>query len=298
MKRLMETVKRVAQSEAAILIIGETGSGKEIIARAIHHYSLRSSKPWVDLNCGALPDGLVESELFGHEKGAFSGADKTRPGLFEMANTGSIFLDEVGELSLRMQVKMLRVLDAAPYYRVGGVRKIEVDVRVVAATNRNLREAIGAGDFRADLFHRLSEIRLMVPPLRERPEDIDALAKFFLHRANPDLSLSACAMRRLRSQSWPGNVRELRNVVTRAALLSNRETLYADDIEFEAFFGNDVGVSDSTDLEELERQAILCALSTAGGSQKEAATQLGISPRTLGRKLKAYAEGYPDEVRT
>src|SRR5437868_3501160 len=180
MRELMSLVQRAAKSNATALITGETGTGKEVIARALHHYSLRSTKPWVDVNCAALPEHLVESELFGYEKGAFSGADSLKPGLFELANTGTLFLDEIGELDNKMQVKLLRVLDGTPYYRLGGVRKTVVDVRILAATNQNLEEAVRSGKFRSDLFHRLSQIQLIVPPLRTRPEDVVALAEFFL----------------------------------------------------------------------------------------------------------------------
>ena len=175
MQQVMELARRAARTSAAVLICGETGSGKEVVARAIHHYSLRCAKAWVDINCGALPEHLMESELFGYERGAFSGADTPKPGLFEMADRGTIFLDEVGELDPRMQVKLLRVLDAVPYYRVGGRRKVEVDVRVLAATNQPLEAMVGAGRFRSDLYHRLSQYQIRVPPLRERVEDIVAL---------------------------------------------------------------------------------------------------------------------------
>src|SRR5437764_1772559 len=173
---LMAKVQRIAQSPAAVIITGETGSGKEIIARALHHYSLRCSKPWVDVNCAALPEHLVESELFGYEKGAFSGAGGTKAGLFELANTGTLFLDEIGELEPRMQVKLLRVLDGTPYYRLGGVRKISVDVRIIAATNRDLQDMVEDGKFRGDLYHRIGQITVLVPPLRERVDDIMPIA--------------------------------------------------------------------------------------------------------------------------
>ena len=182
MRQLMEMLVRVARMPATVLITGETGTGKEIVARAIHHYSLRANRPWVDFNCAALPEHLVESELFGHEKGAFSGADAVRPGLFEMAHSGTLFLDEVGELDARMQVKLLRVLDGVPYYRVGGQKKIAADVRIVAATNQDLERAVAARVFRADLFHRLNQCRVHVPPLRERCEDIVPIAEFFLRQ--------------------------------------------------------------------------------------------------------------------
>ena len=179
-RQLLSVVERVAQTSASVLIQGESGSRKELIARALHHHSLRCSKPWVDVSCAALPEHLVESELFGYERGAFSGADSAKPGLFELAHTGTLFLDEIGELEPRMQVKLLRVLDGTPYYRLGGVRKVSVDVRIIAATNQDLEEMVENGKFRGDLYHRLSQINLRVPPLRERPEDILPLAEHFL----------------------------------------------------------------------------------------------------------------------
>src|SRR5450631_1470925 len=175
MFRLFDTVERVARSSATVLVTGESGAGKEIVARAVHHYSQRVSKPWVDLSCAALPEHLLESELFGFDKGAFSGADSSKPGLFELAHQGTIFLDEIGELDPRMQVKLLRVLDGTPYYRLGGTKKVSVDVRVVAATNQDLEQAVSEGRFRGDLYHRLAQFTLIVPPLRERIADIGPL---------------------------------------------------------------------------------------------------------------------------
>ncbi len=184
-------------------------------AHTIHQSSYRTSKPFVEINCAALPEHLVESELFGYEKGAFSGADTCKPGLFELADEGTLFLDEIGELPSHVQVKLLRVLDGSPYYRLGGHRKIRVDVRVIAATNQVLVTAVAEGRFRKDLFHRLSQFHLRVPPLRERPEDIAVLARHFLKLKNPGRSFKEEAVRALQSYSWPGNVRELRNVVTK-----------------------------------------------------------------------------------
>src|SRR5579862_7164316 len=177
MRNLMAMVERVARSNATVLIAGESGSGKELVARAIHHHSLRSQKPWVDLSCAALPEHLLESELFGYDRGAFSGADSAKPGLFELAHQGTLFLDEIGELDPKMQVKLLRVLDGVPYYRLGGTKKVSVDVRVVAATNQELETAVEEGRFRSDLYHRLSQFTLRVPPLRSRVDDIAPLAR-------------------------------------------------------------------------------------------------------------------------
>src|SRR5712692_3400976 len=202
MENLLSLAERVARTNATVLITGETGSGKELIARALHHYSLRHSKPSVDVNCAALPEHLVESELFGYEKGAFSGADSVKQGLFELAHTGTLFLDEIGELDHKMQVKLLRVLDGTPYYRLGGVRKIKVDVRILSATNVNLEDAVRAGKFRSDLYHRLSQIHVKVPPLRERPDDVVGLAELFLQQQDARLSFSPDAIELLRRYSW------------------------------------------------------------------------------------------------
>src|SRR6201981_1076692 len=185
MHRLMSMVERVARQDAAVLIVGETGVGKEMIAQAIHHHSLRCGKSFIDVNCAAFPEHLVESELFGYEKGAFSGADATKPGLFELADQGTLFLDEVGELDAKVQAKLLRVLDGVPYYRLGGSRKVSVDVRVIAATNRDLEEEVKSGRFRRDLFHRLTQFQLRVPPLRERSADVPAIAEHLLSAQLP-----------------------------------------------------------------------------------------------------------------
>src|SRR5690349_20277494 len=190
MRTVVRFVDRVAQTNAAVLITGESGSGKELVARAVHVRSPRAAKPWIDINCAALPDHLLESELFGFEKGAFSGADCAKPGMFELAHQGTLFLDEIGDLNPKSQTKLLRVLDGCPYYRLGGTRKIAADVRIVAATNCDLESEVRAGRFRADLFHRLNQVRVAVPALRERPDDIGPLAALFLEQQNPQLTLS------------------------------------------------------------------------------------------------------------
>jgi DNA-binding NtrC family response regulator len=290
MRGLMRSVERIAKSSAAVLITGETGSGKEVVARALHHHSLRCTRPWVDINCAALPDHLLESELFGHEKGAFSGADTMKQGLFELAAGGTLFLDEIGELDLKMQVKLLRVLDGTPYYRLGGTRKVAADVRIVAATNLDLREAVDKGVFRRDLYHRLDQARLEVPPLRTRPEDIEALALHFLEKEAPHLTLSHSALQALRLHTWPGNVRELRNTVVKAALLAEDPEIGVADLP-QGFRRDPVARSAAATgrtLEELEQQAIYDALTETGGRQDRAARILGISQRTLIRKLKLY----------
>ena len=289
MHKLMQMVERVARSSAAVLIVGETGSGKEFVARAIHHHSLRCAKPWVDLNCAALPENLVESELFGYEKGAFSGADTPKPGLFELADHGTLFLDEIGELEPKVQVKLLRVLDGVPYYRLGGSKKISVDVRIVAATNLDLEEQVRAGHFRSDLYHRLGQFQLKVPPLRTRPEDILGLAEHLLKQHRPDMRFSDDALRALLAYSWPGNVRELKNVVLQAATLAEDAEIRAADLPPE--IGGAPRIEDevpTADLAEIERQTIVKVLAGTGGHQGQAAEQLGISRRTLSRKLKQY----------
>lgn len=293
MRELLDLVARVARTHASVLVQGESGSGKELVARALHHLSLRSSRPWVDISCGALPEHLMESELFGHEKGAFSGAESSKPGLFELAHSGSLFLDEIGELDPRMQVKLLRVLDGAPYYRLGGTRKISVDVRVIAATNAELELAVATGSFRRDLYHRLSQVTLRVPPLRDRLDDIPVLAAHFLTRQDPSLSFTRAALDALGRYSWPGNVRELRNIVTRAAIFASSGVIDADHLGLplrptpvpNPFLGQP---QQDDRLDGVERRTILRVLHETSGHRQRAAELLGISRRTLSRKLKLY----------
>ena len=288
MRNLMETVQKVARTSAAVLITGESGTGKELIARALHHYSMRCSKPFVDISCAALPEHLAESELFGYDKGAFSGADVPKPGLFEMAHTGTLFLDEIGELETKMQVKLLRVLDGTPYYRLGGTRKVAADTRIVAATNQNLEAMIGQGRFRNDLFHRLTQFHMKLPPLRDRLEDIRPLAEFFLAQQNPEMCFTPPALERLRRHTWPGNVRELRNVVIKSAVLTRDQMIGPQDLP-EAFHqANNATEPSPHTLDGMERQMIISALSQNGGHHQRAAEKLGISRRTLSRKLKLY----------
>ncbi|MDX2153690.1 MAG: sigma-54 dependent transcriptional regulator [Bryobacteraceae bacterium] len=292
MRNLLATVARVAQSKATVLITGESGVGKEWIARALHHLSARCARPWVDVNCGALPEHLVESELFGYEKGAFSGAATTKQGLFELAGTGTLFLDEIGELDPRMQVKLLRVLDGVPYYRLGGTRKVTADVRIVAATNQSLEEATRNGRFRKDLFYRLNQLRLRIPPLRERGDDIEALALYFLEQQAPSATLSAAALQALRAYDWPGNVRELRGVVTKAALLADDGVIGPAHLDWgdtaPPYANAHPPFLSGMNLEEMERALIMNGLAAAGGNQTKAAAMLGISSRTIARKLKTY----------
>lgn len=306
MRRLMERVERVAKCSASVLITGESGSGKELVARAVHQFSPRAHRSWVDLSCAALPEHLLESELFGYDRGAFSGADTSKPGLFELAHQGTLFLDEIGELDPKMQVKLLRVLDGVPYYRLGATKKVSADVRVVAATNQNLELLVDQGRFRGDLFHRLSQLTLHVPPLRERVEDIAPLATYLLRQQNPGAEFTHRALRILESHAWPGNVRELRNVIMKAAVMhSDRDTDVQIDAEHLPMSASVAASPWSTSswstsspaapapanassLEGMERRMILDALAATGGHQQRAAARLGISRRTLSRKLKTY----------
>jgi PAS domain S-box-containing protein len=298
MHKFMGMVDRVAGHTETVLVTGETGTGKELVARTIHSSSYRCKKALVDINCAALPEHLVESELFGYEKGAFSGADSAKPGLFEMADKSTIFLDEIGELQPQIQVKLLRVLDGAPYYRLGGNRKITVDVRVVAATNQDLELAVKEGRFRKDLFHRLSQFQLRVPPLRERPEDIATLARHFLSLKSSNKTFAADAVTALQGHSWPGNIRELRNLVAKLAMANEERQitggdvlahLYGESLQSEqraALRGS--GAVPLGNLENMEEQMIIRALKQTGGHRSQAAEQLGISRRTLSRKLREY----------
>jgi transcriptional regulator with GAF, ATPase, and Fis domain len=292
MCQLMATVERVAQHDAAVLIVGETGCGKEVVAKAIHQQSLRCNKSFVDVNCAALPEHLVESELFGYEKGAFSGADSTKPGLFELADQGTLLLDEIGELDGKVQAKLLRVLDGVPYYRLGGSRKVVVNVRVIAATNRDLEAEVHAGKFRRDLYHRLTQFQLLVPPLRERRDDIAAIAEHFLQQQSPTARFTEDAIQALLRYAWPGNIRELKNVVFKSAvqMKSGAKEIRACDLP--ASICGVIEASSSTafqgNLEDMEKQMIMQAISRSGGNQVKAAQQLGISGRTLRRKLAKY----------
>jgi transcriptional regulator with PAS, ATPase and Fis domain len=295
MRGVFRTAERAARLRAAVLVTGETGTGKEHVGRAIHHFSLQCGGPWVDVNCAAIPEHLMESELFGYEKGAFSGANAIKPGLMEMADRGTIFLDEIGELAATLQVKLLRVLDHAPYYRLGGVRKINPEVRVVAATNRDLEDLVQNGQFRRDLYYRLSQITIRVPPLRERKDDIIPLAELFLDQVSPGTRFTASALSLLVEQEWAGNARELRNavigalleaeegVIDRCHILLPKNASHVATPESAGMCG-----SSPTALAVVERTSILAALRHAGGNQKKAAAALGISPRTLYRKLKRY----------
>jgi two-component system NtrC family response regulator len=302
MEEALNLVGRVSRSSATILILGESGTGKELIARAIHYSSPRADKPFVKVNCAALPENLLESELFGHEKGAFTGAVARRIGRFELADQGSIFLDEIGDLSPSLQMKLLRVLQEKEFERVGSNQTIRSDVRVIAATNRNLEEAIQKGTFREDLYYRLNVVTISLPPLRERKEDIPLLVEHFLKKYNREnkkkvTSLSKEGRDLLRRYDYPGNVRELENIVERAVVLCRGDTLTTQDLPLnlregkaEAALERDRGTQSLPGtLEEIERQLILKALERSGGVQTKAAEELGISERVLRYKMKKYS---------
>jgi len=299
MTRLLETVAQVAPSEATVLITGESGTGKEVIAGAIHYNSARREGPFIKINCAAIPETLLESELFGHEKGAFTGADRRREGKFRQADGGSIFLDEVSEMSLAMQVRLLRVLQEREITRVGGEEVIRVNVRVITATNRDLSAAIEVGKFRKDLFYRLNVVTLHVPPLRERKDDIPPLAEHFLKmfaekNRKRVRGFTPQAMDRLLRYNWPGNVRELMNTVERGVVLTRSEYIDEGELtpvllrkpEEETALPGEVPAGSS--LEALERATILKTLEQTGGNKSEAARRLGITRRTLHQKLKKY----------
>ena len=298
MLSLLETVAHVATSEATVMITGESGTGKELIAGVIHHNSPRKDGPLVKINCAAITETLLESELFGHEKGSFTGADRRKEGRFFQANKGSLFLDEVSEMPLSMQVKLLRVLQERELTRVGGEKVIPVDVRVIAATNKDLDDLKNEGVFREDLYYRLNVVRLEIPPLRERREDIPLLARHFLDRFasknNKEIKgLTPGAMDRLVRYNWPGNVRELMNAVERAVVLARTE--YLDDQDFAMIHTAAKPPSETSSyadpnmpLEAVEKAAILRMLDSVAGNKSEAARRLGITRKTLHQKLKKY----------
>jgi DNA-binding NtrC family response regulator len=294
MQEILRLIDRVAPTDSTVLVLGESGTGKELVARAIHDRSPRASQAFVAIHCGALPREVLESELFGHEKGAFTGAVNAKPGLIELADGGTLFLDEIGEMELESQVKLLRVLETRSFFRVGGTRSRTVDMRLVAATNRDLAEAIRKGEFRQDLFYRINTIAVTLPPLRERPEDVRVLAEHFIeqfaHYGRKRLTPEALA--RLESYHWPGNVRELQHVIQRGAILGAGETLGPADLPAEIQHGDPVlSAPAAGSLESMERQHIVATLKQVSGHRGKAAALLGIDPKTLYRKLLSYGIG-------
>jgi two-component system, NtrC family, response regulator HydG len=299
MKTLLETLAMVAPSDATVLIMGESGTGKEVVANAIHHNSPRAGEPFIKVACAALPETLLESELFGHEKGAFTGAVARREGRFQLAHRGTIFLDEVGEMSPAIQTKLLRVLQEKEFEPLGSIRTIKVDIRVIAATNRDLEKDVKEGRYREDLFYRLNVVPLSLPPLRERREDIPLLADHFLalyreKNRKPLRGISGKALDLLVRYDWPGNIRELENCIERAVILSRDEVLVPADLppqirmlspeEGKDAFAIPAGMS----LEEVERALIVKTLDETGGNRTRASEILGINRRTLQNKLKQY----------
>lgn len=315
MNEAIRLVERVAPSEASVLITGESGTGKELIAQAIHRLSNRANGSFIDLNCAAFQESLLESELFGYEAGAFSGAKARKLGLIELADGGTLFMDEVTELPASLQAKLLRAIETRTFFRVGGVRKVEVNVRIVAATNRNLDSVVGDGTFRADLLYRINSFQIHLTPLRERPEDIEPLTHYMLKQlagANPP-ELTPDAKERMHAYSWPGNVRQLRNCLERAILLSNEGRITVNELPPEvarsvngavpfvpgpaapgasSMVSAPAGATDSAgqsgSLRDLEKQQIIAALEQTGWHRGKAAEMLGISPSTLYRRLRDY----------
>ena len=307
MKSIMHEIRQAANSRSTILLRGESGTGKELVARALHKQSARRQQPFVKLNCAALPETLLESELFGHEKGAFTGAVKTRRGRFELADSGTLFLDEIGDMSLAMQVKLLRVLQERNFERVGGHRPISVDVRIIAATNVDLEDAVRHRRFREDLYYRLHVVPIVMPSLRERREDIPSLVGHFLARFNSEnrrsLKISSAAMDLIIGYDWPGNIRELENCVERMVVMTRRDIVAPEDVPLSMGPGTVPLVAEAAlqpspsegrsaplpkAVADIERERLVEALQTSGGVQTRAAMLLGITPRQLGYRLKKY----------
>jgi DNA-binding NtrC family response regulator len=297
MKEVFKLIDKVAASAATVLIQGETGTGKERVAEAIHRNSPRTDSPFVRMNCASLPDNLLESELFGHEKGAFTGADQMRTGRFEMANDGTLFLDEVGNMSANTQAKVLRAIQNQEFERLGGSRTIKVDVRIIAATNIDLEQAIKEGKFREDLFYRLNVVSIRMPALRDRTEDIVPLAEHFLHRFARELRrrvnvFAAESLKRLQEYRWPGNVRELENTVERAVLMCEGNAIRPEDLNLldrEHTLGMTPRLAaDLLNLEALEKAALMEALKRSNWIQKEAAKLLGVSSRVMNYKVHKH----------
>ena len=291
MHEILRIIDRVAPTDSAVLVLGESGTGKELVARAIHEHSTRGARAFVPIHCGALPREVFESELFGHEKGAFTGAVGTKPGLVELADGGTLFLDEIGEMEPDSQVKLLRAIETGTFFRVGATRPRRVDVRLVAATNRDLAEAMKRGEFRQDLYYRINTITVSLPPLRERPDDVALLARHFLE-ANAKYGvkrLTAATMTALEAYPWPGNVRELLHAVERAVILSKGDEIFPSDLPPEILGSSPPpAASSSGSLETMERQHIVAVLRQVNGHRGKAAALLAIDPKTLYRKINAY----------
>jgi len=292
--KLILLIKKVAVTNSTVLITGETGVGKELVAQTIHRLSNRANKPFVTVDCGVLVESLFESEMFGHTRGSFTGAIETTQGKFEMANGGTIFLDEVANISINMQARLLRVIEEREISKVGGLEKIKVDVRIIAATNKDLLKEIDEGRFREDLFYRLNVVPINIPPLRERRQDIGVLAKYFLkkfsrHKKKPVTNISTEAMQPLEMYDWPGNIRELRNTIERAIVTCEGKVIEFDDLSFNelAIQGN-INSSEQGCLAEMERKKISKVLKQFNGHKTKAAEYLGINRKTLREKISKY----------
>lgn len=309
MQELYRMIQRVARTDSTVLIMGESGTGKELIANAIHFHSTRRHRPFVPINCGAIPEELMESELFGHERGAFTGALRERKGRFEIAHTGTVLLDEIGEMSPKLQIKLLRVLQERKFERVGSSRTIEVDVRVVAATNKDLEQSVATGKFREDLFYRINVIPFVVPPLRQRAGDVPLLVHYFLRqhcnkKDYPLKKMSKAALASLHGYDWPGNVRELENVIERLVILTDGDEIQIDDLpprmrEMKPSEPSSIltlghnGIDLKKTLDDLEHQLILEAIEKAQGVKNQAAKYLGLNRTTLIEKMKKRGITYP-----
>jgi transcriptional regulator with PAS, ATPase and Fis domain len=293
---LLSLIKKVSPTDSTVLVLGESGTGKELVATSIHDNSDRKHRPFIKLNCAAIPAELLESELFGHEKGAFTGASKFKPGKFDMADNGTIFLDEIGDMPVDLQAKILRVLQEKEFYRVGGSRTIKVNVRIIASTNKNLDRMVQEGTFREDLFYRLNVFTLHLPPLRERKEDIPLLVDYFLENAPKKVEISSVALQMLVAFSWPGNIRELKNTIESAAVLAENNYIEPAQLSSKitaAFNSEDrtnlklpVNIPLDDRLKEIEKSMIIEALRKTGGVQVRATELLGINQRSLWHRIK------------
>ncbi len=318
MQEVFGIVDKISKSNATALLLGESGTGKELVARAIHESSNRKNQPFIKVNCAALPETLLESELFGHEKGAFTGAHATRPGRFELADGGSIFLDEIGEMPLSLQAKMLRILQERQFERIGGSKTFSVDVRVVAATNVSLEDAVNQGKFRADLYYRLNVVPIILPPLRERKDDIPLLFNHFLGKSNErngkEVKMTSELLDFLMSYNWPGNVREMQNLVERMVILAEGDRITLDDLPANIHLPGSVGIGcvegadvqvysggssavSGRSLSQIEREEVKAALIRNGWVQVRAARELGLTQRQMGYRIKKYGLNRYDSFR-
>jgi transcriptional regulator with PAS, ATPase and Fis domain len=295
MRDLISQAQRIAASRATVLIEGESGTGKELLARLIHFTSPRAAAPFVSVNCAALSEGLIESELFGHERGAFTGATECRPGRFEIATSGTLLLDEISEIPPKLQAKLLRVLEEGEFERVGGTKTLRVDVRVIATSNRDLQAEVAQGKFRHDLFYRLNVMCLRVPPLRERREDIAPLVTYFIwrHRGEANVAIRGVAaetLEKLFAYHWPGNVRQLRNVMYHACVHATTDEILPKDLPALEPHHPQPDETANRTLEEIEREVILRTLRELDGNKTAAAARLGVTPRTLLNKMNRYRQ--------